>query len=183
MISSAMLIKEVTESISANPDCERLKQTISGCVPRADLFEGERGNSVFSPDRNEVPPGYNPDKLSWGEILDKFGVENIPFKDGHPVFDEICQEEVKIDNFSTERNKNFSQADKILAEKWNQEEKDGKNDWKASDIKNYRKENRLTWHEKEDMQTLQLVPSEIHNNIPHKGGIAKAKEKAQHEGE
>ena len=37
------------------------------------------------------------------------------------------------------------------------------------------KENNYTWHESRDMSTMQKVPNEIHANIPHSGGVSKAK--------
>lgn len=44
------------------------------------------------------------------------------------------------------------------------------------EAKAYRKEHRLTYHERSDMKTLDLVPIDAHGAIPHKGGIAKCKE-------
>ena len=73
---------------------------------------------------------------------------------------------MKIDNFTTERNMNFPQADEKLAEKW---------ECTPREVANWRKENGHTWHECKDCQTMQLVPSEVHNNIPHEGGISVAK--------
>ena len=46
----------------------------------------------------------------------------------------------------------------------------------GSQAKAYRKEHRLTYHERSDMKTLDLVPIDAHGAIPHKGGIAKCKE-------
>ena len=60
----------------------------------------------------------NPDNLTWGELKEKYGIDGISFKDGEPDFSEVMKDEVKIDNFTTERNKNFPQADEKLAEKW-----------------------------------------------------------------
>jgi hypothetical protein len=33
-----------------------------------------------------------------------------------------------------------------------------------------------TWHHTEDGTTMQLVPSNLHNNVPHSGGVSLAKD-------
>ena len=43
------------------------------------------------------------------------------------------------------------------------------------EIKQWRMENKYTWHECKDCKTMQLVPTEVHGNIPHSGGIAETK--------
>lgn len=149
-------------------------------LPKDGTWEGERGDSVWYPDRDKIPEKWQSNKdgeknpLTWGEILDKYGIEGIPFKDGDPDFSEVTIDEVKIDDFTTERRKNFPQADEKLAEKWTAEQKDGK-EWTPRDVANWRKDNDCTWHECSDMKTMQLVPREVHNNIPHAGGISEAK--------
>lgn len=137
-------------------------------------WQGEPGNSKWTPDGEGIPSKQNPDGKKWGEILDEYNIDGIDFKDNYPDFEGIAEESVEIDNFSKDRFSNFSQADKKTAEGWNAEGKDGKT-WTAEDVRNYRKENNLTWHEHEDMKTLQLVPSEVHGNIPHSGGVAAKK--------
>ena len=127
---------------------------------------GEVGNSIWNPDDDFIPLSANPNNLTWGELKEKYGIDGIPFKDGEPDFSEVMKGEVKIDNFTTERNKNFPQADEKLAEKW---------ECTPREVANWRKENGYTWHECKDCQTMQLVPSEVHNNIPHEGGISVAK--------
>ncbi|WP_301098932.1 HNH endonuclease [Otariodibacter sp.] len=143
-------------------------------------WTGEKGDSVWIPDR-DYRPEYkskysreNPDNLTWGEILDKYGIEGIEFKDGYPDFGPISKIDVEIDGFSSDRLKNFAKADEKTAEQWTKEGKDGKV-WTAEDVKNWRKENNYTWHECEDCKTMQLVPTEVHNNIPHSGGISEIK--------
>jgi len=136
---------------------------------------GVAGNSTWLPNPDYIPEKSNPVDQTWGVILEKYGMQGIPFKDGYPDFSEIAEESVEIDDFSDNRNTNFNQADNKTAEKWNTEGKDGRTDWKASEVAQYRKDNNLTWHECEDTKTLQLVPSEVHNNISHSGGISVAK--------
>jgi hypothetical protein len=146
-------------------------------LPRNDgEWEDEKGNSTWEPNADGIPKSSNPEEKTWGKILKEHGIKGISFKDGYPDFSEVANETVKIDDFSDNRNDNFNQAEKKTADKWNEEGKDGRTDWKASEIKQYRKDNSLTWHECEDTKTLQLVPSEIHNNIPHTGGISVIKQ-------
>ncbi|MGP1485379.1 MAG: HNH endonuclease [Campylobacter sp.] len=39
----------------------------------------------------------------------------------------------------------------------------------------YRKENKLSWRERSDQKTMDLVSQGIHGNIPHSSGISEAK--------
>jgi hypothetical protein len=129
-------------------------------------WDGERGNSTWHPDRDYVPGKANPDGNTWGEILDKHGIDGISYKDGEPNFREISKGSVEIDSFSDSRTDNFDKADIKLAEQRN---------CTPEEIAKWRKENGHTWHECKDMKTMQLVPSEVHNNVSHGGGISEAK--------
>lgn len=44
----------------------------------------------------------------------------------------------------------------------------------GTDIKNYMKENKLTWHELNDLTTVQIVPTKINSTFGHLGGISEA---------
>lgn len=138
-------------------------------------WEGERGNSTWHPDCDYVPPEKsrnpedrpysNPDNLSWGEILDKYGLDGIEFKDGFPVFDEISRGTVQIDDFETggsdAKDRNFKRADIAMAEQ---------RGCTPQEVKEWRDNNNYTWHECEDKCTMQKVPNEVHANVPHDGG-------------
>lgn len=141
-------------------------------------WSGVPGNSDWKPDGDYVPQSKNPDGKPWSEILERYDIDSIPFNDGYPDFSDIAEETIEIEDFTENRDLNFTQADRATAEKWNEEGKDGRTDWKASEVKLYRKENDLTWHECEDTKTLQLVPSELHNNVPHSGGISEKKQQS-----
>ncbi len=132
------------------------------------------GNSTWEPNPDGNPQLNNPENKTWGEILKKYDIEGIPFNDGDPDFSEIAEGEVRIDDFTESRDKNFRQADEKLSEQWTQEGKDGK-EWTPREVAEWRKENGYTWHECKDCTTMQLVPSEVHNNIPHSGGISEIK--------
>lgn len=135
-------------------------------VENGKWVEGERGDGKWVPDGEHVPGKANPEGQTWDEILEEANIDGVTFKDGEPNFDSIDKGEVKIEDFSTNRSDNFDKADVALAEQ---------RGCKPEDVARWRKENGYTWHEKADMQTMQKVPSKVHNNIPHQGGIAAAK--------
>lgn len=138
-------------------------------------WEGEEGNSNWIPDLEYVPPEKsrnpetspysNPDNSTWGEILEKYKIKGIVFKDGFPVFDDISRGTVEIDNFETggseAKDHNFKKADIEMAKQ---------RGCTPQDVREWRKENNYTWHECEDKKTMQKVPNEVHANIPHDGG-------------
>ena len=103
---------------------------------------------------------------SYISYLEKYDIDGIRFKDGEPDFSEISKGDVEIEPFSDSRSDNFDKADIELAKQ---------KGCSPEDVAKWRKENGYTWHECKDMKTMQKVPSEIHNNIPHSGGISEAK--------
>ena len=134
------------------------------------------GNWKWVPDADYSPLKQNEDGKAWKDILNREGIDGIIFtKDGEPDFSEISRESIEIDDFTPDMNDNFAQADVKTAEKWNQEAKSGKTDWKPQDVQSYRTENKLVWHERSDMKTMDLVPKDVHNNIPHSGGRSVAR--------
>ena len=134
-------------------------------------WEGERGNSKWYPNRDEIPknPLTNPDGLTWGQILDKYGIDGIEFKNGEPDFSPVAKGTVEIDHFTDNRygkGGNFDQACEKLAEQ---------RGCTKEEVKAWMKENKYTWHERSDCKTMDKVPTEIHGNIRHSGGISEAK--------
>lgn len=125
-----------------------------------------RGDSKWIPEASHIPLKSNPEKKTWKEILDQFGIDGIVFKEGEPDFSEISKGNVQIRPFTENRNDNFTKADIELAKQ---------RDCSPEEVRKWRKENGYTWHECKDMKTIQKVPSIIHNNIPHSGGISEAK--------
>ena len=144
---------------------ERIKQT-----PREDSergwYEGDRGESKFIPTDKEI-----------SEILEKYGLDGIVYKDGIPDFSEVSESTVEIDNMTDNRADNFSQCDEKCAEQWNKEGKFGKSDWTARDVANWRKENGYSWHERNDMKTCDLVPTKINDYFGHLGGVSECKKR------
>lgn len=160
---------------------EDISILIQNFLPRTGTWEKEEGNSIWHPHPDNIPDpenkkGGNPSAKTWKEILDHYGIDSIVFRDGYPVFDPVAIESVEIDDFSTERWKNFGQADELLAKKWSAESHEGRDNWSSEEVANWRKEHGYTWHEHQDCKTLQLVPCEVHNNVPHEGGISVKKQ-------
>ena len=139
---------------------------------------GERGNSEWKPSSEYVPLKSNPEGKNWKEIFKNEATDKIKFNSGEPDFSPFSRETVEIDDFTDSRPDNFSQADQALAERYNNESYGERNNWNCSDIEKMRGEQNLTWHERSNMKTMDLVPSEIHNNVQHSGGISVARQLA-----
>lgn len=119
-------------------------------------WTGERGNSIFISDDIRVK-----------SILDAYGVNGVEYKNGMPDFSPFAKCELTIDDMTDSRPHNFAEADKKLAEYLS---KNGKQ-CTAQDVANWREANGYTWHELNDLRTMQLIPSNI--NMPifkHLGG-------------
>lgn len=132
-------------------------------------WSGEPGNSEWKPDSDTIPGdrnGTNPEDKSWKEIREQYDFEGISFEDGRPDFSEVSKGDVEIEDFSDNRRKNFVQADEKLAEQ---------KGCQPSEVRQWRTENKYTWHEEADCKTMLKVPSEVHGNIPHDGGISEMK--------
>lgn len=130
-------------------------------------WDGEPGNSKFNPEKQEAK-----------DALDRYRQEGVEYTDGEPDFSKVSEATVQIDNMSSERygqGNNFDQANQKCAEKWNNEGKNGKNDWTARDVENWRTENHYTWHERLDRKTMDLVQRDLHEECKHYGGVAECK--------
>jgi len=144
-------------------------------------FEGERGHSKFIPSDTTERGAACKGKLA------ELGKDGVEYKNLEPDFSEVSSATVTIDNMTGNRNDyqadgewkagNFSQADAKLAEQWNTQGKDGRTDWTDKDVYNFRKdpEQKYTWHERCDTNTMDLVPSEIHQCCKHLGGVSECK--------
>lgn len=104
------------------------------------------------------------------EMLQKYGQDYVAYNSQcEPDFKPFTKASVKISDMNTDRQHNFSAADKkVLNTKWAKEM-----GFKTpADVKRYRMKNGLTWHETSDGVTMQLVPSEINARFKHSGGVA-----------
>ncbi|MGN0297761.1 MAG: HNH endonuclease [Lachnospiraceae bacterium] len=121
-------------------------------------WTGKRGESTFIPS--------NQDKV--GKYLDDAGVDGINYVNGQPDFSPVSKGNVNIDNMSTNRlgsSGNYSQADEALA-------KIRGNGTTAEDVRQWRKANNYTWHECNNMTTMQKVPTTVNSTFQHLGGVS-----------
>ncbi|ATP40173.1 hypothetical protein CSE16_09005 [Solibacillus sp. R5-41] len=140
-------------------------------------FKGARGESLCT---LKPPPDPQIQK-----ILGQADIDGIQYKNAVPDFSPVAKAQFEIDhmvggigkNGTKARAINFKQADQKLAEQLNNSPElankfgmtPGK--IKAGDIADYREEYKLTWHELNDVKTIQLVPSEINSKFGHLGGV------------
>lgn len=151
-----------------------------------------RGN-LFIPDSDYKPTKYNPNSRTFREIIqsleENYGIRynGTPFMEGYADFSEIALAQIGLEDIATKhnenfltnadqldfgevfssRNQNFCYADQIAAEK-GLHIGDLPPGYTASDLAQWRKKHHFTWDESYINGYL-LVPSEIHNNIPHTG--------------
>lgn len=144
---------------------ERLKQTPKDGTDRGEWDE-ERGESKFIPTEEKIKV-----------ILDKYGLDGINYKNGIPDFSECSESTVEIDDMTENRAKNFKQCDEKCAEQWNKEGRDGRSDWTPRDVAKWREDNGYSWHERNDMKTCDLVPTEINDYFGHLGGVSECKKR------
>lgn len=121
-------------------------------------WEGQRGNSNWWPDKPEVQA------ITRGKP--------IRFVNFEPDFSPWSKGEVKIlGGRMTGGRADTAEADRIFAMRNPNRFAD------ADAVASYRDANRLSWHHKMDMETLQLVPSDLNDgsNTPHLGGASLAR--------
>jgi len=160
---------------------------------------GDSGVFRWYPDPDHVfgGPNVNPTRMSAAEVMNKYSFACITFKDGYPVFpaSAIVAEIGLPAPLTTARPSNFSTAEHTMLEekllgrtgfftteqfrlKVGQfmRERGSTSDWfqTKSDIRSFLSSQKLTWHEKEDMMTMQLIPSEVHSMFVHDGGVSNA---------
>lgn len=170
-VSTLAELSKGYETLSNRELNKSLGERFMGMIPRnGGEWSGEPGNSTWVPDR-EVSPSdrnySNTEGKTWGEILDEYEIDGIPFNDGEPDFSEVSKGTVEIDEFSDARygaGGNFDQADEKLAQQ---------RGCTKEEVRQWRAENNYTWHERSDCKTMDKVPREVHGNVAHSGGISK----------
>lgn len=156
-------VKESKEYFSTYE--ERLNQTPKEDSDRG-IWEAERGESKFIPYDQEIK-----------EILGKYGLDGIAYKDGIPDFSGVSESTVEIDHMTEIRPDNFRQCDEQCAEQWSKENRDGRTEWTPRDVAQWRKENGYSWHERNDMKTCDLVPAKINDYFGHLGGVSECRKR------
>lgn len=120
-------------------------------------WTGERGESDFVLDKPI-------------QLKDGTSVSKITYKNGVPDFSKYAKAQINIDNMTNSRDLNFKQADELLAKYWSKIKYGGKT-WTPRDVSNFRTDNGYTWHEMNNMKTMQLVPGEVNGTWGHLGGV------------
>ncbi|WP_425457442.1 HNH endonuclease [Bacillus marasmi] len=154
----------------------RLNQTPSMINTKIE-FDGKRGESLCM-----LKPPPDPDLK---RILDEASIEGIQYKNGVPDFSSVAKAQVEINYMlggksvygGKARRANFIQSDQKLADQINNSPELARQfgmdsgTISARDIKKYREINNLTWHELNDVKTMQLVPTKINSEFGHLGGV------------
>jgi hypothetical protein len=128
------------------------------------VWDGKEGNSKFHPNDADAQ-----------KALKDYKQDGINYRDGNPDFSKCSESQVKIDNMTSDRPSNFRQADEMCSKQWNLEKRDGRTDWSPRDVKEWRSENRYSWHERIDRKTMDLVQRDVHEECRHFGGVAECK--------
>ena len=134
---------------------ERLKQT----PVNNGHWDGERGESKFYSNNEEA-----------NAYLREAGADGIEYENCIPDFSEVSKGDVKIDLMSEDRSKNFRQADQKLA---------GEKGCSPREVADWREQNGYTWHECNDKQTCQKIPSSVNKTFGHLGGVSECKKSTE----
>ena len=144
-------------------------------------WDSSPGNSLCRPDA--TTEGGRAAK----EELGRVGVEGIEYRDYIPDFAPVARETVTIDTMTPDIETNRAQVYQALADRWCAEgrpDKEGnpKSDWTLRDVREWKQENDLAFHECSDMHTCQFVPQTIHSYYKHYGGRSECAAKEKLEG-
>ncbi len=142
-------------------------------------WEGECGNSKFRPDSNIRPKdkGYsNMNNKTWGQILNENKIDGILYNKGNPDFSPIAEMQTKMDfnsDISQEARQellsNPPKRTKLHEEFYKKLALE--NNCTVDEIKKLKEKNNWVVHECNDCKTIMLLPREVHDNLPHTGGV------------
>lgn len=166
---SKMLDKRIMDAM----DCLWNRNTFYKYTKKGMSWSGLEWDSTLIPDPTVTPENKNYsniDRLTWGEIMEKHNFQGLSYHRGKPDFSQVAYHTVQLSDFDrlvdsrsdTERGPLQEEAFRILANNLHKT---------VEEIRTYKEQNRLVWHEDTDCKTLYLVPQEIHNNLHHFGGI------------
>lgn len=148
---------DYTKGFDVEPKYSSYEQRVKTTPVNRGEWSNERAESLFISDKT-------------GEVkkfIDEDGVNGVEYKNGMPDFSPFSKGEIKLENMTNDRKSNFSIADEELAKTWSTPDQK----WTAEDIADWREENKYTWHEFNDLETIQLVPSKINRVFKHLGGV------------
>ena len=146
----------------------------------------QQGQSFWIPERSDqfsyTKPGDGKKVTTtyYGELLDKYGIEGIEYRDRFPVFETVtcrlpeccCIGTVTLDELPTDRGIAHRMADEAVTRN-PQSPFFGKT---PEEVHQFMVDHSLIWHEKEDRHTLMPVPADLHGAFRHTGGIGYEKQ-------
>lgn len=152
-------------------DLKTIREPSLSALKNNNWTVSDDGLSLIPTNGSNKPKRFNPDGLTYDEILQKFDLDAIPLKkNGEVDWGKIQVDSVNIKNMNQTRGSNkyglkadtnFGQANLKLQEK-------------GLSLKDFEKDLgiKITWHEDLNLKTMRMIPSEIHGNINHAGGVA-----------
>jgi hypothetical protein len=177
-------------SVKGNPENKEIKNARdTKGTPNANGHwkNKNKGDDLWIPDWEYKPGKFNDEGKTWNEIgqhLQKeinkrrkekhlpqdFVFEGVWFKNDIPDFRPFSFGEVTVNSYTSDRDANFELANTVMARK--KKKPNGEN-YTADEIDVWMKEHdpRLTWHEDPNCHTMMKVPSVLHGNVSHTGGI------------
>jgi A nuclease of the HNH/ENDO VII superfamily with conserved WHH len=108
-------------------------------------------------------PGNSDWTSSNSDVNSVTGGQPIPFRDGYPDFSQWSEGTFIFDNL-TGQNSDFGMVYDAVANEYGLANR--------TEAQNFLRELGLTPHHVEDGRTIQLIPTALHNNIPHIGGAS-----------
>lgn len=148
--------------------------------------KGSKGNGLWVP---EGEPGkFNKNNETWENNLKEkikndvnehrkrngmkpdFEFEGVEFKDNDPDFEPFSFGKVEVNAYSSDRDVNYALANEAMAR---QMSKTKGRKYTPDEVEEWMKNNdpRMTWHESADCKTMLKVPSVVHGNVSHSGGV------------
>ncbi|EJS66071.1 MULTISPECIES: HNH endonuclease [Bacillus] len=156
--------QKMTDGRTVTPKYSSYEERLKVSNKNHGEWKGDRGESKFISNKEKVK-----------KYLDEIKVDGVEYKNAMPNFSAFSRAEIKIDMTEIRDGKkgNFAKADEALAKKLSTDEMK----ITRTDIKKWRTENRYTWHELNDCETIQLVPTDINSTFKHFGGVGEIKKK------
>lgn len=127
-------------------------------------WTGERGESDYIFDKSKTV------RISEDRYVTVEAGTKVTYQNAVPDFSAFQKAQVKIPRMTSNRTSNFNQADEALADYWTKIQHN-KQTWTPRKVKEYRTNNGLTWHEMNNMESMQLVPTEVNAGFGHLGGV------------
>jgi len=183
-------------SVDGEPENKKIKNASDEKItPRrhGNWKNKNRGNDMWIPDGDHPLGKFNPDKKTLNNNIraelekkinkhrknnnmsEDFKFEGIMFNENEPDFLPFSFGDVDLNAYSSDRDINYDMAYELMAKKLSKEK--GKK-YTAKDVENWMNnknpkndyEMQFTWHETPEGKMMK-VPSVIHGNVSHTGGI------------